>query len=552
MSDYVKQPSWASDYTRPGTDKTVLLYQQNPPPPDLQTWDDEWNSRASSPGPSRNSPTLWQRLVKLALIVGTVFLLLAMVGGVAYALVGQSMLEDWYLEQEPYVQEVWCLRFEKYLRSSYLCDLRNEAARPDNPFVPTMAPDDGSISPDDLLLTPLFPEGDGESTGSGGEPDVASSTPEAVSAQPTEASTPVPAEATVTATQLPTLPPTATLIPSPTFTPTIAPPPASAQLDLSRITPEYQGWNNCGPTTLTMGLTYFGYQNDQYPAAAFLKPNREDKNVNPWEMTRFVNEEASTATNVRALYRIGGTLELLKSLVAAGYPVVVEKGYEPEGYDWMGHYLLLVGYDDAAQEFITFDSFLGSNDGRGRRETYSYTNYYWQHFNYTFIVLYEPWQQDQLYQVLGNYSDENWAVSAALERARTEANADSVDKWAWFNLGDAYTRLGLYDEAASAFDRAFDLNMPWRTIWYRFGPFEAYYHVGRYNDVIQLTNTLDQSSQQYVEEAWYYRGLAYAAQGNYDQAIVQLQRVLRFNQNYTQAGEAISQINTGTFVPPVS
>ena len=25
----------------------------------------------------------------------------------------------------------------------------------------------------------------------------------------------------------------------------------------------YQGWNNCGPATLTMGLTYYGYSDDQ-------------------------------------------------------------------------------------------------------------------------------------------------------------------------------------------------------------------------------------------------------------------------------------------------
>lgn len=41
--------------------------------------------------------------------------------------------------------------------------------------------------------------------------------------------------------------------------------PASYRLD--NITHIYQGWNNCGPATLTMALTYYGYRADQNPAA---------------------------------------------------------------------------------------------------------------------------------------------------------------------------------------------------------------------------------------------------------------------------------------------
>ena len=51
---------------------------------------------------------------------------------------------------------------------------------------------------------------------------------------------------------------------------------------LDGITHIYQGWNNCGPATLTMGLSYFGHEADQYPAAQWLKPNSEDKNVSPF------------------------------------------------------------------------------------------------------------------------------------------------------------------------------------------------------------------------------------------------------------------------------
>ena len=45
---------------------------------------------------------------------------------------------------------------------------------------------------------------------------------------------------------------------------------------------------------------------------------------------------------------MGGELSRLKQFLANGIPVVVEVSYLPEPNDWMGHYRLLVGYDDAA------------------------------------------------------------------------------------------------------------------------------------------------------------------------------------------------------------
>src|SRR3954453_20356549 len=62
-----------------------------------------------------------------------------------------------------------------------------------------------------------------------------------------------------------------------------------ASWNLTGIQHIYQGWNNCGPATLTMGLTYFGFKNDQYQAAQWLKPNSEDKNVSPWQIVDYVN-----------------------------------------------------------------------------------------------------------------------------------------------------------------------------------------------------------------------------------------------------------------------
>jgi hypothetical protein len=107
---------------------------------------------------------------------------------------------------------------------------------------------------------------------------------------------------------------------------------------LTGITHIYQDWNNCGPATLTMGLSYFGYPvTDQHVAANWLKPNYEDKNVSPWQMAEYVNTQLDGS--IRAIVRQGGTLDQLKTLISNDFPVLTEEGYDPpgRGLGWMGH-----------------------------------------------------------------------------------------------------------------------------------------------------------------------------------------------------------------------
>ena len=159
-----------------------------------------------------------------------------------------------------------------------------------------------------------------------------------------------------------------------------------------------QHWNNCGPATMTMALTYFGIPADQDPAANWLKPTSEDGNVSPWQMVAYVNTQLGA--NIRALTRVGGDLTLLKTLLSNNFPVIIEAGYdpEPERLGWMGHYLLPIGYDDGAQTLKTHDSYLGANT------TYSYAhiNQFWEHFNNTYIVLYKPEQEQDFNGTPGN------------------------------------------------------------------------------------------------------------------------------------------------------
>jgi tetratricopeptide (TPR) repeat protein len=365
------------------------------------------------------------------------------------------------------------------------------------------------------------------------------STPTAVSA-PLPTFTPSAAEV---APPTPTpIPPTPTPVPSPT--PTGAPPSAS-RIDGFRIIA--QTFNNCGPANLTMALNYFGHNVHQADVSAIVNPIREDANVNPWELVAYTNAH----TPLTAEYFAGGDLDLLKRLIAAGFPVIVEKGYQPsERLGWMGHYLTLVGYDDARQAFTAMDSYLGPWDSRGLHIAYEDLHTYWQQFNHTFIVVHPPQKSAQAAAILGPAMLDREAMwRQAGQKAQTAITADPNNAFAWFNLGTNLVRLGqltssqvYFDNAAAAYDQARAIGLPWRMLWYQFDIYEAYLAAGRYEDVIALANlTVSGAGDRIIEESFLYRGHAYLALGNPAQARLDYRRALALNPNFAAAQAALKE-----------
>lgn len=449
--------------------------------------------------------------------------------GVVAIIVAVILIPPIYRAQRPELQEIWCNRADSVGMGDFICDLK-----------PTVDLRQPSVEPpsEQELFNLLNPTETPLESGAAVDP-VSDATQ---APQPTPTLAPTESGSLPTATSLPANTPTTV----PTFTPTPVPLPVSYSLDTSRLRYHAQGWNNCGPATLTMGMSYFGYTNNQYPAANYLKPNGEDKNVSPYQMEAYVNQIASENHNVEALYRVGGNMELLKRLIANEFPVIIEKGYEPSGYQWMGHYLLLMGYDDSQQTFLAYDSFLGNGGGSGLRESYDEVENYWWHFNNLFMVIYDPARRTELLDILGDLSDPRTATTIALENARQVASNNPEDNWAWFNLGSSYTMLGQYQQAASAFDQAFALEMPWRTLWYLHYPYQAYYATQRYDSVLAHTRATE-STTPYVEETFYYRGLVLAAQQDTAGAVRAFNQALSYNRNFTPAEIAREAVQNGTF-----
>jgi tetratricopeptide (TPR) repeat protein len=344
--------------------------------------------------------------------------------------------------------------------------------------------------------------------------------------------------ASATPTLIATLPPTVipTLVPGEIEVITATPIPTMLFRDMlppavnlsAGIRYEQQGWNNAGPATLAMALSYWGGDLTQGEAANWLKPNTEDKHVTPEQMIYYVNQY----THFSAITRLGGTTDLLRSLLAAGFPVIIQTGFQPEGEDWFGHYQLIVGYD--AGDFYAYDSYRGAgSEGNGIAINEGKLDALWRQFNRTFIVVYPP-ASSALSLPLGAYIDPVYAINQALAVAHTDTENDAEDAWSWFNLGSSYATLNTYDQAMFAYDRALELDLPWRMLWYQYGPFEAYFYMDEAQQVIDLADEVI-STTTYVEEAYYWRALAQAAQGDDAQAGEDLAMVFQVNPNFVEA-----------------
>jgi Peptidase_C39 like family len=342
-----------------------------------------------------------------------------------------------------------------------------------------------------------------------------------------------------------------TATPGPTEPPTAIPTPLPPAVALKgvRYIDQHGALNYCAPANLAMELSYWGWGGTREDTGKYLKPFPEDFNVMPYEMVNYIHDQ----TKLQVVLRNGGTLNLLKSLISAGYPVLIEKGVTFRDLSgtvsWMGHYNVLTGYDDAAQEMIVQDSYIQPN----YKVKYDQLIQEWRSFNYVFLVVYTPDKEADLMKLLGDYAGEDKSNQIAAQTASNESVSLTGDDqfYAYFNRGTSLTDLQDYNGAASAYDQAFqayaslpkDNNLPYRIMWYETGPYFAYYYTGRYQDVINLaTTTLDAVKEPYLEESYYWRAKAEDAVGDQTKGIADLCLAIKYHAGFTPAMDELTNI----------
>lgn len=336
------------------------------------------------------------------------------------------------------------------------------------------------------------------------------------------------------------VPVTETAVPTVMVLETVAVPtstlePLPPQASLASPSYEKQTPNNCGPAALSMMLHMFGWSGSQKDISDVIKPVNGDRNVNPEEMAYWVRNYAGW---LRIEFRVGGDIETLKRLLAAGYPVIVEgttslnpddTGW-PDDDLWAAHYLLLTAYDDNTQTFTVQDTYRGPD----KSIPYTQLESEWKPFNYVYMIVYLPEQEEKMKGLLGSNWDPDLNRQNALALAEAAVAADPTDAFAWFNVGSNLVYFGRYDEANAAYDKAREIGLPQRMFRYQFGPFLANFHGHRTDDLLALTDYALQRTQM-SEEAWLWHGWALFRKGDTNGAINDWRKALSVRPGYEDA-----------------
>lgn len=460
--------------------------------------------------PRRRRP--WRRVSPLAAMLGLGATIVLVVGVLIAFIAVRTFAGDWLdlkLESARY----------------RLLEALPQPERPD--FVPTPLTSDTAQGAPTILWTakatlPATPSA-GTTNASAALPRPTASARAAVVALPTRAATRTPLPAT------PTQPAPKLAAASDGLNP------IQPAVQLTGVVTEAQRFNNCGPTTLRMYLSYYGYTKDtQVQIANVLKPNKDDKNVSPSELIGYAESRG-----FRMIARVNGNLDLVKQTLSNNLPIMIEEGYNPPEANkgWMGHYLLLTGYD--AEGITAQDSYAGPN----RRIRWQDMDTTWRQFNRTYLLLYRDAQAPIVNALVGGDLDDAMMYTGAAQRAQDEMNANPQDPFAAFNLGSSLVGLGEYNAAAEAFDRARVLKLPWRMLWYQFGPYEAYYRVGRYDEVVSLADATQKNVGD-LEESYYYKALALVKLGRTAEARDALAKAVQYNPGYLAAQQALQQLGS--------
>lgn len=326
--------------------------------------------------------------------------------------------------------------------------------------------------------------------------------------------------------------PAAPAQPAPTATPTATHPPLPAQVWMNPPAYEKQTPNNCGPAVLSMALKMYGWEGSQKDISDVVKPVLQDRNVNPEELRYYVRTRAGW---LNLEFRVGGDIMLIKRLLAANYPVMVESvtslnpgdALGPNDDLWAAHYLLITAYDDIKQEFTVQDPYRGPN----LTVSYAQLEEEWKPFNNVYMVMYFTQYEEEMKTLLGVDWDPDQNRQRALEASQAAVASPNADAFDWFNYGSNLSYFRRYEEAALAYDKAREIGLPLRMFRYQFGPFLAYFHSGRNDDLLALTKyaigVTDMS-----EEAWLWHGYGLYRKGDNAGARKAWEKALSINPNF--------------------
>jgi tetratricopeptide (TPR) repeat protein len=276
----------------------------------------------------------------------------------------------------------------------------------------------------------------------------------------------------------------------------------------------FQTFNNCGPASLAMALSYFDVNVTQQQLGQALRPYQVKE-----EMGAKAEEYGFTV-----YFRPAGTIEMLKTFIAYDIPVIARTWTKPD--EDIGHFRLVRGYDDDLQQILQDDSLQNKN----LWFSYDEFNSMWDKFGFEYLVLVPNDKLDIARKILGEDLDEQvaWQKSAA----NTTGLNRSV---ALYHLGD-------YSGSVREFE-AVENFLPARALWYQLEPIQAYYQLANYDRVFSITDQIIENGNRANSELYLIRGQIYENQGNTSAARTEYQKAVFYNVNLEEAKTALSRVS---------
>ncbi len=287
----------------------------------------------------------------------------------------------------------------------------------------------------------------------------------------------------------------------------------------------FQSFNNCGPAALSMTLSYYGISASQDELGQQLRPyqvpegDNDDKSVTLEELA-----EKSKEYNLIPYHRPNGNQRIVEQFITYDIPIITRTWLKTN--EDIGHYRIIKGFDTISGHYIQDDSLQGKN------LRYSFGEFVelWSKFNYEYLVLVPPEKVKIAETILGNEVDPKfaWQRAALLSRYNLESNTEDVI--ARFNLSIALYNIGDYRGSAEEFEKV-ESKLPFRTLWYQIEPIKAYFELGNYDRVFEITDRILNNHNRAFSELYLIRGNIYVKQGKDELAKQEFEKAIYYNVN---------------------
>ncbi|MEK7453133.1 MAG: C39 family peptidase [Patescibacteria group bacterium] len=291
-----------------------------------------------------------------------------------------------------------------------------------------------------------------------------------------------------------------------------------------------QTYNDCGPATTSMILQDFGYSVSQKDIKKTLRKNFYDRNVFLYEIQDYLKNNYDEIES-KILYN--GQIEKLKLLLANDFYIILEHWIHPN--EDIGHFSILIGYDDEEGVFIVDDSYLGTKTKFKYKE---FDDLQWKAFNRRYMPVYKKDDEKILKKIIGEDWYENTMHQNSILRNKESIEKNPNDAYAWFNIGASYYALKEYQNSFEAFEKSENIGWPSRMLWYQIYPVQTANAIKNYNKALKLADIGLKNNDSFVE-LHYEKAIAYKALSNFESLNNELILILKYDPNNQKAKDML-------------